>query len=56
MLKSTLLQQRDERDDLLSRGYIKRLDVPAKAEYLESGLIKLITGPRRSGKSVLALS
>lgn len=55
MLKSTLLQQREERDDLLSRGYIVRLDVSVKAEYLESGLIKLITGPRRSGKSVLAL-
>jgi uncharacterized protein len=55
MLKNTLLQQREERDDLVSRGYIKRLDVPANVEYLESGLIKLITGPRRSGKSVLAL-
>lgn len=55
MLKSTLLQQREERDDLLSHGYIVRLDVSVKAEYLGSGLIKLITGPRRSGKSVLAL-
>jgi len=55
MLKHTLLQQREERDELVSRGYIIRLDVSAKAEYLESGLIKLITGPRRSGKSVLAL-
>jgi len=55
MIKSTLLQQREERDALLGRGYIDRLDVPAKSEYLESSLIKLITGPRRSGKSVLAL-
>jgi len=55
MLKSTLLQQREERDSLLGRGYIDRLDVPVKSEYLVSGLIKLITGPRRSGKSVLAL-
>lgn len=40
---------------MLSRDYIKRIDVSPKAEYLSTGLIKLITGPRRAGKSVLSL-
>jgi predicted AAA+ superfamily ATPase len=55
MINSIIYQQHEERDGLLKLDYIKRIDVPAKAEYLTTGLIKLITGPRRSGKSVLAL-
>ncbi len=55
MIKNIIYQQREERDSLLKHDYIMRLDVPAKAEYLTTGLIKLITGPRRSGKSVLSL-
>lgn len=52
MIRNILLQQKEERDHLLSRGYIDRLDVPAKAEYLTSGLIKLITGPRPTSNPV----
>jgi len=55
MLKNILNQQREERDVLLNHAYIERTDVVAKAEYLDTGLIKLITGPRRAGKSVIAL-
>jgi len=55
MIKNILYQQREERDNLLKQAYIKRIDNPIKAEYLVTGLIKLITGPRRSGKSVLSL-
>jgi len=55
VIKSILIQQLEERDNLLKQAYIERLDVSAKKEYLSSGLIKLITGPRRAGKSVLAL-
>lgn len=55
MIKHILYQQLEERDGLLNHQYIERIDVPAKAEYLSTGLIKLITGPRRAGKSVLAL-
>ena len=50
-----LRQQREELDGLLKREYLERLDVSVKAEYLSTGLIKLITGPRRAGKSVMAL-
>ena len=49
------MQQREERVMLLNRDYIERIGVSAKSEYLSTGLIKLITGPRRSGKSVLSL-
>jgi predicted AAA+ superfamily ATPase len=55
MIKSILNQQREERDNLLNQPYIERLDISVKTDYLSSGLIKLITGPRRAGKSVLAL-
>jgi len=55
MIKSILNQQKAERDNLLNHDYIGRIDIILKADYLSTGLIKLITGPRRSGKSVLSL-
>ena len=55
MIKNILFQQQEERDSLLKHPYIERMDVIVKAEYLSTGLVKLITGPRRAGKSVLAL-
>ena len=55
MIKNILYQQQEERDGLLKQEYIERISEIAKAEYLSTGLIKLITGPRRSGKSVLSL-
>lgn len=55
MIKNIIYQQLEERDSLLKQSYVKRIDVELKAEYLKTGLIKLITGPRRAGKSVLSL-
>ena len=55
MIKNILLQQLEERNLLLSQAYISRIDLQTKTEYLSTTLIKLITGPRRAGKSVLAL-
>lgn len=55
MLKTVILQQQEERDTLLKRDYQKRVSVQEKEDFLSSGLIKLITGPRRAGKSVFAL-
>ena len=54
-MKNILLNQRKERDDLLSRPYLMR---HTKYDYnvlLESQMIKLISGPRRVGKSTQAL-
>jgi len=40
---------------LLKKEYITRIGDSEKNEYLKTPLIKLITGPRRAGKSVMAL-
>jgi hypothetical protein len=54
-MRSIVLSQRKERDGLLEKAYLLR-DYQAEAEkFLASPLIKLITGPRRAGKSVLTL-
>ncbi len=55
MVKNIISQQREERDFLLNQHYVNRIDESSIAEYLTTTLIKLITGPRRAGKSVLAL-
>ena len=54
-MKTILLSQRKERDDLLARNYIRRHTTLNTDELLKSQLIKLITGPRRVGKSTQAL-
>ena len=54
-MKNTILMQRAERDRIASRPYIGRKTSHDAAEMLKSPLIKLITGPRRAGKSVYAL-
>ncbi len=55
MIKKIILQQKEERDNLLAKQYLDRFYLSSKNEYLKTSLIKLITGPRRAGKSVLAL-
>ena len=54
-MKNIVLKQRAERDDLASRPYYTRKRIQDVAPYLEANVIKLITGPRRAGKSVYAL-
>lgn len=54
-MKTTILNQRAERDELLSRPYQQRHTKYDSDEFLQNPLIKLITGPRRVGKSVFAL-
>ncbi len=54
-MKTTILNQRAERDELMSRPYQQRHTKYHTAELLQNPLIKLITGPRRVGKSVFAL-
>ena len=54
-MRQIVLSQRKERDGLLEKAYLFR-DYQAEAEtFIASPLIKLITGPRRAGKSVLTL-
>ena len=54
-MRNIVLKQRAERDDLASRPYHTRDQFQNVAPYLDANVIKLITGPRRAGKSVYAL-
>ena len=54
-MKTIILNQRNERDELMSRPYLIRKSVKDTDYLLDSHLIKLITGPRRVGKSTQAL-
>ena len=54
-MKSIILQQKAERDKLLEMRYQERFAMAQAVSYRDSRPIKLITGPRRAGKSVLAL-
>ena len=54
-MKTIILNQRKERDELLSRPYLTRRNSYDTDMLLSSHLIKLITGPRRVGKSTRAL-
>lgn len=55
MLRDVIERQRQERDKLLSRQYLRRETKYDLEAYLQSRQIKLITGPRRAGKSTEAL-
>lgn len=55
MIKNLIQQQQEERDMLLNQQYINRIEGDLISDYQGTKLIKLITGPRRAGKSVLAL-
>ena len=50
-MKTIILNQRKERDELMSRPYLIRKSIQDTDLLLSSHLIKLITGPRRVGKS-----
>ena len=54
-MKTIILKQRKERDELMSRPYLTRRSNQDTGLLLNSSLIKLITGPRRVGKSTQAL-
>lgn len=54
-MRNVILNQRKERDLLLSRPYLSRRTRLRVDEMLQSKQIKLITGPRRTGKSTEAL-
>ncbi len=54
-MKEAILKQKKERDRLLALDYQERMAQQTAALYRDSKMIKLITGPRRAGKSSLAL-
>ena len=54
-MKTIILNQKAERDDLLARPYLIRHTQYDIDNLLTNGMIKLISGPRRVGKSTQAL-
>ena len=54
-MKEAILRQKKERDRLLALDYQERMAQQTASLYRDSKMIKLITGPRRAGKSSLAL-
>lgn len=55
MLKQLLLQHKKEKELLLSKPYILREKLNFAKKFLKTDLIKVITGPRRAGKSVFSI-
>ena len=55
MIKDIILQHKLEKEYLLSKEYVYREGLDVAEKFIDSDLIKIITGPRRAGKSVAAL-
>lgn len=55
MIRDIVLQHKLEKEKLLAKKYIQREKLAFAKKFLEKDLIKVITGPRRAGKSVFAL-
>lgn len=54
-LKNTVSSQKLQKEQLLTHSYIDRTKEPFGKKWLDSGLIKVVLGPRRAGKSVFSL-
>lgn len=55
MLKDIVLQHKAEKEKLLSKSYVLREKLDFAQKFLDKDLIKVITGPRRAGKSVFSV-
>ena len=55
MLKEIIFQHKREKELFLSKEYILREKLDFAKKFLKTDLIKVITGPRRAGKSVFAI-
>jgi hypothetical protein len=54
MIKEIVLQHKKEKENLLSKKYVLREKLDFARKFLETTLIKVVTGPRRAGKSVFS--
>ncbi|MEI6436092.1 MAG: ATP-binding protein [Bacteroidota bacterium] len=55
MYDNLVYRQKNELQRLISLPYIERLNPGDAQKWLDTGMVKVITGPRRAGKSVFAL-
>ncbi|MEQ8186787.1 MAG: ATP-binding protein [Candidatus Eremiobacterota bacterium] len=54
MIRNIILRHKEEREKFYLKTYIEREKLSFYRNFLSSDLIKIITGPRRAGKSVFA--
>ena len=54
MIKNIVYQHKLEKEKLISKDYVFRDKLNFAQKFIDSDLIKVITGPRRAGKSVAA--
>ena len=54
MIKNIVYQHKFEKENLINKEYIFREKLNFAKKFIDSDLIKIITGPRRSGKSIAA--
>lgn len=55
MIKTIISQHKTEKEKIVSQSYVPREKMNFAGKFLESNLIKVITGPRRTGKSVFCI-
>ena len=55
MIKNIILQQKTEKENFFLKKYIHREKLNYAKKFLKNNLIKIITGPRRAGKSTFAM-
>ena len=55
LLKETILQQKKEKEEILSKNFVIREKLNEARKVLHHDLIKVIVGPRRAGKSIFSL-
>lgn len=55
MLKNIVSGQKQQKEQLLTLMYVGRTKEPFAKKWLDSNLIKVVLGPRRSGKSIFSL-
>lgn len=55
MIENIILQHKEEKESLLVEEYIPREKLQLAEKFLGQNLIKVISGPRRSGKSVFSI-
>lgn len=54
MIKDIIFQHKKEKEDFLAKNYVQREKLDSAQKFLETDLVKVITGPRRAGKSVFS--
>lgn len=56
MQKDIVLNQKYQKEQLLTLEYVPRTQDKFGKKWLDSSLIKVVLGPRRAGKSVYSLT